>query len=258
MTTHQFKFVACVASSMLLTASTWAQIAVQAEETSAGQAESSGTVLAVKGIAPDLVALMTKCAPTVHPQTMAAVVSAESRGNQFAIADAGPVNLPWAQRKFMVRSLYPKTLEEAVATAQLLIKNGHTVSLGIAQINDRNLVPMKVSINQVFDLCTNLSIGGRILTDFYRRATLQFGAGKNALHAALSAYNSGDWYRGANDGYVSRVYRQIGIPLAVRSNSAQRLPVPQLEDPQIETATQERQFTLEARDFSIAEVGPSP
>lgn len=171
----------------------------------------------IAGVDPALSELIARCAPTVHPETMAAVISAESRGHQFAIADAGPVHLPWSQRKSMVRSHYPNTMEEAVATAQNLISRGHTVSLGVAQVNDRNLSRMGVSVKDMFDPCTNVSVGGKILTDFYERAVKKFGTGPGTLQAALSAYNSGDWTRGARDGYVNLIYNQVGRPLALRS-----------------------------------------
>lgn len=172
---------------------------------------------AIAGVDPALSALIARCAPTVHPETMAAVISAESRGHQFAIADAGPVHLPWSQRKSMVRSLYPSSVEEAVATAQNLISRGHTVSLGIAQVNDRNLASMGVTVKDMFDPCTNVAVGGKILTDFYERAVKKFGVGPGTLDAALSAYNSGDWTRGARDGYVNLIYKQVGKPLTLKS-----------------------------------------
>jgi type IV secretion system protein VirB1 len=166
---------------------------------------------------PAFLALIVRCAPTVHPETMAAVISAESRGHQFAIADAGPVNLPWSRRKALVRSFYPKTLDAAVSLANGLIAKGHTVSLGPAQVNDRNLPKYGLSVKAVFDTCTNVAVGGDILTRFYADAVKKYGAGQRALRASLSAYNSGSWVRGEDDGYVHLVYNQIGKPLTLNS-----------------------------------------
>lgn len=218
-----------------------------------GQAQAQ---VVVPGVDPELSALIARCAPTVHPETMAAVVSAESRGHQFAIADAGPVKLPWAQRKALVRSIYPGSLQEAVSTAQALIANGHTVSLGVAQVNDRNLARMGVSIRDMFDPCMNIAVGGKILTNFYEKAVTKFGNGPAALQAALSAYNSGDWSRGAKDGYVALVYKQLGKPLSIR---AERF-VPRMTQatvaqaaPQQEPANQ-RTFTMKVSNFSVAEI----
>lgn len=222
-----------------------------------GRAEAQ---VVVPGVDPELSALIARCAPTVHPETMAAVVSAESRGHQFAIADAGPVKLPWAQRKALVRSLYPGSLQEAVETAQTLIANGHTVSLGVAQVNDRNLAPMGVAIKDVFDPCVNIAVGGKILTDFYERAVPKFGPGPAALRAALSAYNSGDWVRGAKDGYVDLVYQQLGKPLAIRTERVvPRITRATAQKTGTQTATRaeptgQRAFTLKATNFSVAEM----
>lgn len=211
----------------------------------------------VQGVDPGLGELIARCAPTVHPETMAAVISAESRGHQFAIADAGPVNMPWSKRKALVRSIYPGSLDEAVGTAQALIANGHTVSLGMAQVNDRNLADLGVSIKDVFDPCTNVRAGGQILTAFYEKAARQFGPGTTALRAALSAYNSGDWVRGAKDGYVDRVYQQRGKALSIttqrlaaRATSAKQA-LPNRGDDRKSTA---RAFTLDASNFSPAEM----
>lgn len=205
----------------------------------------------VPGLSADLAATMARCAPTVHPETMAAIVSAESRGHQFAIADAGPVRLPWSERKKLVRSLYPGNLQDAVAIARKLIAAGHTVSLGVGQVNDRNLPRLGLSIADAFDVCTNLSAAGRILTDFYVRAVKQFGEGDKALHAALSAYNSGDWVRGARDGYVDLVYRQIGRPLAVRTDGRSTpLLTKSAQTPAGAAPAPDRTFTMTASDYS--------
>lgn len=170
----------------------------------------------IKGVTPEFAALIAQCAPTVHPETMAAVISAESRGHQFAIADAGPKNMPWAQRKHLVRSYYMLSVDSAVSMATHLIANGHTVSLGPAQVNDRNLAAYGLSVREVFNPCTNVRIGGQILTKFYVKAAREFGPGSRALRAALSAYNSGSWVRGENDGYVKLVLNQLQRPLALQ------------------------------------------
>lgn len=197
-------------------------------------------VAQVRGVDPGFAALIEECAPTVHPETMASVISAESRGHQYAIADAGPVNLPWAQRKALVRSLYPSSLIEAEALARSLIDSGHTVSLGLAQVNDRNLSKLGLTIRAMFDPCTNIAAGGKILTDFYTQAAQKYGDSPRALRAAISAYNSGDFMRGEKEGYVSLVYRQVGIPLEIKTGGTKSkggtkrpptLPSPETEPP---------------------------
>ncbi|MGS0741098.1 lytic transglycosylase domain-containing protein [Glaciimonas sp. GG7] len=165
--------------------------------------------------AEEVEALLTRCAPAVHPETMRAVLSAESGGNVLAIADAGPLKLPWKQRKHLVRSIYPADKIEAVAVVKKLLENGHTVSIGLAQINDRNLPRLGVSIEDMFEPCKNVKAGALVLTEFYQSALSRFDTSQQALRAALSSYNSGDFFRGENDGYVDRVTDQVGKPLVL-------------------------------------------
>ena len=222
---------------------------------------SSHGAPAVAGTDPEFAALIARCAPTVASSTMEAIVSTESRGHQFAIADAGPLYLPWAQRKKLVRSYYLGSADAATALAEKLIANGHTVSLGLSQVNDRNLAGMNLTVRQMFDPCANLGAGGKIMTDFYKRASRKFGPGIKALNAALSAYNSGDWVRGEKDGYVNLIYRQQGRPLAL-STAASGSSVPALVPsssrraaPQFAAATistqPARSFGLSANNFVI-------
>lgn len=209
-----------------------------------------------------MTALLSRCAPSVHPETMAAVVSAESRGHQFAIADAGPKDMPWSQRKALVRSFYFGSAQEAATKANALIAAGHTVSLGPAQINDRNLARLGLSVESVFEPCTNLAAGGRILTDFYQKAEKEFGPGVRALRAALSAYNSGNWLRGEKDGYVDLVIRQVGKPLALQTasrpveNGGLEFVVP-ASKPWWKSVRSKvgpvREFAMSAKEFAILE-----
>lgn len=169
----------------------------------------------------DVDELLRRCAPSVHPETMRAVLNTESRGNVLAVADAGPVALPWSQRKAMVRSHYPADKATAVRLAKDLIAQGHTVSLGLAQINDRNLARLGVPIESIFEPCANMSAGDKILSAFYAKAVKSYGPGSRALRAALSGYNSGDFVRGEQDGYVDLVFKQAGRPLVLKEGGAQ-------------------------------------
>ena len=57
---------------------------------------------------------------------MASIIKVESSGHIYALADAGPVNLPWSVRKSMVKSHFLSTKEEAVTLAKSLLAKGHT------------------------------------------------------------------------------------------------------------------------------------
>lgn len=175
----------------------------------------------------DVDELLRRCAPSVHPETMRAVLNTESRGNVLAVADAGPLALPWSQRKAMVRSHYPTDKATAIQLVRGLLAQGHTVSLGLAQINDRNLARLGVPVESIFEPCANVAAGASILSSFYADAVKSYGPGAKALRAALSGYNSGSFVRGEQDGYVDLVFQQAGKPLVLKEGSG-RAAVPSL------------------------------
>lgn len=208
----------------------------------------------VAGVSPELTSMITRCSPSVHPETMAALISTESQGHVFAIADAGPKHLPWSKRKFLVRSYYLKSLDSAVAKANELIVNGHTVSLGLTQVNDRNLAALGLSVREVFDTCTNLGAGGKIFTDFYLKAVKEFGPGPKALRAALSGYNSGNWVRGEKDGYVDLVFNQRGKPLRLKVGETSGRSSSMVSTMLARNKKEDiRAFTMSASEFTVGE-----
>lgn len=133
----------------------------------------------------DFLALATQCSPNVAPQTMAAVVSVESSHNPYAI---GVVN------GRLVRQ--PATLQEAVATAKELERQGKNFSVGIAQVNRYNLPKYRMTYEQAFDACQNMRVGGLILGECYGRALASGMPPQPALRAAFSCYYSGNFTRG--------------------------------------------------------------
>ena len=74
-------------------------------------------------------AFLLACAPGVAPSTIEAIVAVESSGNPLAINVNGvdPSSVP-----------KPKSVEEAVRLALVYIEQGHTVDLGLMQVNSAN------------------------------------------------------------------------------------------------------------------------
>jgi type IV secretion system protein VirB1 len=124
---------------------------------------------------------------------MSAIVIHESGGRPFAIGD-----------NTARRSYDPGTALSATALARALLRRGHDIDLGYAQINASNLAPYRISVARAFDPCTNLATGSKILRAAYAGARRKFGPGQIALAHALSAYNSGGYY--ASMGYARSVY----------------------------------------------------
>ena len=146
-------------------------------------------------------ALAQQCAPTVAVETIAAVVSHESRTNPFAIGINGGARI----------SRQPASHHEAVDTAKKLLGMRLSIDLGLAQINSANLARLGLTVEQVFDPCTNLRAAETVLRGCYDPAARRYGYGQVALQAALSCYNTGNYSKGLANGYVSRVYKLINL-----------------------------------------------
>jgi type IV secretion system protein VirB1 len=145
-----------------------------------------------------LAALIRHCAPAVAPSTMAAIVQVESGGDPLAIGD-----------NTTRRSYYPRDRATAELLARRLLDAGHLLDLGIAQIDSMNFAGFGVTAHTIFDPCTNLSVGARILGGDYDFARRRYGNGQIALRHAIGMYNTGRLDAGAR--YVSRVLAAAGI-----------------------------------------------
>ena len=143
-------------------------------------------------------ALVARCAPEIHPQTLTAIISVESSGWPWALND-----------NTGGRSYEEPSYAAAVQLADQLVGAGHSVDLGIAQINSGNLSGLHTTIAQVFEPCVNVEKAGQILYHCYQRAQAHFGPAiarwypTTMVRYALSCYNTGSLFAGA--AYVERV-----------------------------------------------------
>ena len=64
---------------------------------------------------------------------------------------------------------------------------------GVMQINVKNLPMLNLSVEQVFDPCTNITAGAQILQNFYLKSAKSSGQGQASLHRAISAYKYGQF-----------------------------------------------------------------
>lgn len=120
--------------------------------------------------------LAALCAPQVHPTTLSSIVMQESRGSVYAIGVNGGSSLPHQ----------PRTLAEAVQTAEWLHTEGIDFDAGLGQINRRNFARLGLSIPDLFNPCKNIRAAATVLTECYTRSAERFGEGQAALRAALS------------------------------------------------------------------------
>jgi type IV secretion system protein VirB1 len=147
-------------------------------------------------------AALLACAPNVAPVTLEAVMQVESRGSPLALNVNG----------LRVQPAPARDAQEAAQIARSYIARGYNVDLGLMQVNNRNLAALGYTIEEVLDPCTNVKAGAAILTANYVRAVQSFGEGQGALRAALSAYNTGDFWKGYRNGYLAKYYGPGGVP----------------------------------------------
>ena len=148
----------------------------------------------------DFLLLAQQCAPLVAPETMRAIVKTESGFNPLSIGVNGGARL--------VRQ--PASKAEAVVTAQWLIEQGYNIDLGLGQVNSTNLSKVGLSIEDSFDSCKNIAAAATILYGNYKAAKAKVVDDQEALHSALSAYNTGSFTKGFANGYVQRVINNAG------------------------------------------------
>jgi len=171
--------------------------------------------------ASELPLLFKRCAPSVAPETMAAVVRVESAANPYAIGVVGGR----LERQ-------PHSLEEAVITAEALERAGWNFSVGLAQVNRFNLARFGLTYRTAFEPCANLRAGSKLLEECYLRAVAS--QSRDALGDAVSCYYSGNFERGHRqepDGSPSYVSLVLKRPASAPEKSAPPSRDPSLSSP---------------------------
>lgn len=165
-----------------------------------------------------ILGLAAQCAPNIAPQTVAAIVRTESRGNPFALNVNGGQQPPPATNA-----------ADAAATARRYISAGYSVDLGLSQINSRNMRWLGLTWETVFDPCTNIAALGRVLSQNYQ--SVKHGREpQTALRLALSLYNTGSTSRGFRNGYVAKVVGNAGVADGIAAIYFETAPPPPNDD----------------------------
>lgn len=157
----------------------------------------------------EFVALATRCAPGVPPDTLLAIARTESG----LYTDAISINRPRASARGagyadgeIMLSRQPRNRIQARRWLHWFAVHHFTVSVGLMQVNVEMAPALGVSADQLLDACTNLRVGARILIGAYSEVAREIGEGFAALDAALSLYNTGSATAGLRNGYVADVY----------------------------------------------------
>ena len=161
-------------------------------------------------------------ASVVAPETVAAVAETESGLDPLAVRD-NTSGLSYA----------PKTVAEAAALARALMARGHSLDLGLMQVNGANLARTGLTPDSAFDPRRSVEAGGQILVAAWQRCRPDRSEA-DALRCTASVYNSGREQAGIRSGYVARVWRVAErIVPAIRQAVPPRplAPAPQAPEP---------------------------
>ena len=144
--------------------------------------------------------LALSCAPSVELRTLRAVAAVESHFE------------PWAIRDNTTRETWmPQSLISATILAQARLDKGHSIDVGLMQINSGNLASLRMEVSDALDPCHSLNAAGRILQSAFAAGSSQ-AERQAALLITLSRYNTGHALAGIANGYVEQVIAQQGSP----------------------------------------------
>ena len=165
--------------------------------------------------------LASEHAPKVDRGTLLAFAYRESRLHPFAIHDNATG-----------RSVFPASAEEAVSLARLRLAQGHSLDLGIMQVNSTNLTRTGLTVTTAFDPGESMRAGAMVLTAAYRQclrgnANPTGAEQQSALRCAASVYNTGRELAGILNGYQTSVWRAAAqVVPAIQFSTAGALPSP--------------------------------
>ncbi|HQT65891.1 MAG TPA: lytic transglycosylase domain-containing protein [Acidocella sp.] len=143
----------------------------------------------------DFATLAARCAPDMPESVLRGVARTES--NFY----------PWRLHDNSTHfSASPASLANAEAQATAWIAEGHSVDIGLMQINSANLPALGMTIGAALDPCASLAGGAAVLRAAYGSGPVYTGQ-QAALLMALSIYNTGSSLKGIMNGYVRRVMR---------------------------------------------------
>ncbi len=138
--------------------------------------------------------LALRCAPSVAPSTLASIARTESAFEPLAIND-----------NTTATSGVPASRDIAMQLAAKLLEAGHSVDIGIMQINSGNFQRLGLTLDAAFDPCKSIAAASTVLTGNFSGGGETHQGQQAALRVAISKYNTGDAQRGFDNGYVRKV-----------------------------------------------------
>lgn len=148
----------------------------------------------------DFLALSQQCGLDVNPVTTMAIIKSESGFDPLVIRD-----------NTTHRTIHFTTKDKAVAAVKELDGKHHKLAVGLMQITSPWFAKYSIKPEVLFDACSNIQYGTKILSDNYRAYYAVSHSKYKALQQAISTYWSGNPHTGG--AYVNYVYSKAGSPV---------------------------------------------
>lgn len=133
--------------------------------------------------------------PTVPTAIIRMIVKEESSKNPYA------VNVNKDGKSFA--SFIPKTKDEAIKIAQNYINAGFSVDVGYMQLNSDNFKHLNTTLEIALEPCKNIYFSSTIFYNFYKDTSKKDNT-ITRVKKSLSAYNTGSYEKGFENGYVAK------------------------------------------------------
>lgn len=142
-----------------------------------------------------VLSLARQAAPAVAPDTIATFCEQESGRRPFAIHDNTTGD-----------SYDPSSAPDAIRLARGLIRAGHSVDLGLLQVNFTGPTRRGLSVAEAFTPARNMAVGASILADAYRACQGRTDGAAATLRCAAALYNAGR-QDAAGRRYAARIWQ---------------------------------------------------
>lgn len=144
-------------------------------------------------------ALALQCVPGQSVVTLAAIARTESQLDPLTIYD-----------NTTRQAAHFPDIATARQVTTALIAAGHSVDVGLMQINSKNHAALGLTVDAAFDGCRSLQAAVQVLRWSYAGGVTR-DAQQAALVGAISSYNTGNPLGGIANGYVRRVQASAGL-----------------------------------------------
>jgi type IV secretion system protein VirB1 len=115
----------------------------------------------------------------------------------------------------------PSNLASAVDLARERLKKGHSLDVGLMQINSRNFSLLHLDLTDAFDACRSLNAARQVLLSAYAAGGSETDR-QAAILIALSRYNTGRPLAGIANGYAAQVIAQQKLAAPSNMPAAQQ------------------------------------